>query len=383
MNRNLSQNQDNNRKINLIQSLTVRVLLSILMFGIFYTHLLANPFVSKKKYLNQIPIKSQHKKPVITIISDNEFTELTDFLVPYGILKRAGISELYALAPERGKVQLFPALAVEVDTSFANFDKEHPEGADIVIVPALHNSQNPTILNWLKKQNEMGATFIGICDGVWTLAYSGLLDQREATGHWYAKDKLIETFPNTNWTKNKRYVHDERIITTSGVTASIPISLALIETLVGKKKATEMAMLYGVESWDPEHNSDRFEFKWNHYFIATKNYLSFWNHDTIGIPIEEGMDEVSLALVADAYARTYRSNVSSIALQTKQVKLKSGISIYPDRTNSQSEGIHVKVLIPNDGKALPLLKETLDTIQKRYGGTTMEFVSLQMEFPIP
>lgn len=383
MNRILLKNQYNNRKTKLFQSHTIKVLLCILMFGIFYTHLLANPFESKRKYLNQIPIKSQHKKPVITIISDNEFTELTDFLVPYGILKRADISELYALAPERGKVQLFPALAVEVDTSFAIFDKEHPEGADIVIVPALHNSQNPTIINWLKKQNEMGATFIGICDGVWTLAYSGLLDKREATGHWYAKDKLIKTFPNTNWTKNKRYVHDDRIITTSGVTASIPISLALIDTLAGKKKANETAIFYGVESWDPNHNSDRFEFKWNHYFLATKNYLSFWNHEMIGIPIDEGMDEVSLALVADAYARTYRTKVSSIAVQTKQVKLKSGISIYPDRTNSQNDGINVKVSIPNDRKSFPLLKETLDIIQKRYGETTMEFVSLQMEFPIP
>ncbi|WP_246837988.1 DJ-1/PfpI family protein [Leptospira levettii] len=383
MNQNLLQNQFNNRKTKQFQSITRRFLLCIFMFGIFYTHLFANPFHTKQKYLNQIPIKSKHKKPIITIISDNEFTELTDFLVPYGILKQADISELYAIAPASGKVQLFPALSVEVETSFDAFDKEHPEGADIVIVPALHNSQNPIILKWLKKQNEMGATFIGICDGVWTLAYSGLLDRREATGHWYAKDKLIKTFPNTNWTKNKRYVHDDRMITTSGVTASIPISLALIETLVGKKKATETAVLYGVESWDPNHNSDKFEFKWNHYLLATKNYLSFWNHETIGIPIYEGIDEVSLALVADAYARTYRSDVTSIASQTKQIKSKSGLSIYPDITNPESDGINVKVLIPKDGKSYSLLKETYDTIQKRYGETTMEFVALQMEFPFP
>ncbi|MBL0953144.1 MAG: DJ-1/PfpI family protein [Leptospira sp.] len=383
MNQRHSQFLYNNRKSKQFQSITMRFLLCLFLFGIFYTKLIANPFGTKQKYLNQIPIKSQHKKPIITIISDNEFTELTDFLVPYGILKRAEISELYALAPESGKVQLFPALSVEVDTSFGVFDKEHPEGADIVIVPALHNSQNPTILNWLKKQNEKGATFIGICDGVWTLAYSGLLDKREATGHWYAKDKLIKTFPNTIWTKNKRYVHDDRMITTSGVTASIPITLALIETLVGKKKASEMAELYGVKSWDPNHNSDMFEFKWNHYLIATKNYLSFWNHETIEIPIYEGMDEVSLALVADAYARTYRSNVSSIAPQTKQIKSKSGISIYADITNPESKRINVRVMIPNSGKSYPLLTETLENIQKRYGETTMEFVTLQMEFPFP
>ncbi|WP_281277112.1 hypothetical protein [Leptospira ognonensis] len=43
----------------------------------------------------------------------------------------------------------------------------------------------------------------------------------------------------------------KKIITTKGVTISIPVSLALIEAIAGFKKAKEMAKELGVSDWSP------------------------------------------------------------------------------------------------------------------------------------
>ncbi|XDD45573.1 DJ-1/PfpI family protein [Leptospira sp. WS39.C2] len=332
-------------------------------------------------YIDQFPIKPKHKTPIITIIGDNQYTELTDFMVPYGILKKANISQLFALAPERGVLEMFPALKIEITTSFDDFDRLHPEGSDIIIVPAIHNAKNPIILKWLLKQKELGASFIGICDGVWTLGHAGLLEWHSATGHWYSKDNLIKTFPKTKWIQNQRYVQDKNIITTSGVTASIPITIALIESLVGTKKAKQIALEYGIDTWDPNHNSEIFTFHWKHYTNAAKNLIFFWEHETIGIPILDGIDEVSLALVADALARTYKTNVKTISLDQDSIQTISGLKIITDMKGKENKGIDFIMEIPKEQKSFTLLKETLRFIETKHGKRTMEFVNLQLEFP--
>ena len=56
--------------------------------------------------------------------------------MPHGTLKRADAAELVALSTEPRPVKLYPALAVEPDTTTAAFDAQHPTGADYVIVHA-------------------------------------------------------------------------------------------------------------------------------------------------------------------------------------------------------------------------------------------------------
>ena len=61
--------------------------------------------------------------------------------MPYGILRRADVAEVVALATEPGPVTLYPALTVEPQGTFADFDARHTEGADYVIVPAMRRNE--------------------------------------------------------------------------------------------------------------------------------------------------------------------------------------------------------------------------------------------------
>ncbi len=99
----------------------------------------------------------------------------------------------------------------------------------------------PKLIAWVAAQARKGATVVGVCDGVWVLARAGLLEGREATGHWYSFDDLRKAYPKTQWLRNKRYVADGKVVTTTGVTATIPVSFALVEAIEGRENGFRRA----------------------------------------------------------------------------------------------------------------------------------------------
>jgi hypothetical protein len=77
---------------------------------------------------------TKRQRPLIAIIGANVGTETTDYLIPYGILRRADVADVMPLATEPGPVTLYPAPKVEPQATIAGFDARHPDGADYVIV---------------------------------------------------------------------------------------------------------------------------------------------------------------------------------------------------------------------------------------------------------
>lgn len=320
------------------------------------------------------------KQPIIAVIGENRMTELTDFMIPYGTLTSAKIAKVISVFPKTGPVQMFPALKMEAEKSFDHFDSEYPEGADYVIVPAVHYSDDPTLLSFVQKQSAKGSTIIGVCDGVWVLANAGILKDHKATGHWFSFSNLEKQFPETTWTKDRRYIADRKIITTTGITASIPVSLALIEAISGKEKALETAASLGAKDWKPTHKSSDFYLSGKDMYIAAKNYLGFWNYENLGIRVSDGMDEVVLALQADSFSRTYRSEVFSISDQ-KNIRTKSGLLLHVDKNETEAANLDSILENLNGIAAVTAYDKNLAEIESKYGTNTAAFVALQMEYP--
>jgi putative intracellular protease/amidase len=333
------------------------------------------------------------EKPVIAVIAENTFTELTDLIIPYGVLAESGVAQVFALAMKEGPVQMFPALRIEAQATVAQFDERFPEGADYVVVPAVHRADDVALLAWISSQASKGATMVGVCDGVWVLANAGLLKGRKAVGHWYSLDALARKFPDTEWLRNTRYVADGKIITTTGVTASIPVSVALVEAIAGPERASALALTMGIANWSAEHQSDRFKLRARHVFTATGNWLARWSHEDIGLPLAEGVDEVALALVADAYSRTYRSRAFSLSPTAERVRTRRGLVVLPDRAQGQSQSqsqshrvaraVDRTVALPVDMPSLASLDASLQAIEALYGPATSALVALQLEYTRP
>ena len=322
------------------------------------------------------PRKGQ--RPLITIIGINDATETTDYLMTAGILRRANVADVAMLATNSGPVQLFPALKIQPDATVAQFDAAHPEGADYVIVPAMSRDNDPSVLAWLRSQSKKGATIIAVCAGAKVAAAAGLLDGKRATTHWYYLKEMLGRHPAIRYVPNRRIVVDRRIATTTGITASMPMMLTLIEAIAGRSKAEAVAEDLGVASWDARHASQRFTFTRPFASTVLANTLAFWNRDEFGIEIQQGVDEVSLALVADAWSRTYRSKALTVAL-SDVVKTRGGIQLLPDRISADLPEQRVSVF-PAERPA-EALDRTLQTIASRYGEPTANVVAMQLEYP--
>jgi transcriptional regulator GlxA family with amidase domain len=87
---------------------------------------------------------------------------------------------------------------------------------------------------------------------------AGLLDDRRFTTHWYYRSTLLKRHPGAEYVPHQRYVIDGSVATTTGITASVPTMLALVEAIGGHAKAQALATELGVDSWSPAHDSSLF-----------------------------------------------------------------------------------------------------------------------------
>ncbi|WP_343577176.1 DJ-1/PfpI family protein [Pseudomonas sp.] len=315
------------------------------------------------------------ERPVIAVVAQNRMTELADYVVPLGVLRRSAVAEVQALATEPGPVQLAPALKVQPQATLEDFRRRFPQGSDYVIVPAVHDSEDPALVGFIREQATKGATVIGVCDGVLVLGHAGLLHQRRATGHWYSRGQRQADFPDALWLENRRYVVDGNLMTTAGVTAALPASLALVEAIAGTARAMELAQELGVPEWSSRHDSQHFALGASGYLTAAGNYLAFWRRDTFAVVLQPGFDEVSLALNVDAWTRTFRTEVKAKARQP--VTSAGGLLFLPDEGAGQPE------LPQPSGSAMLGLEQTLSAIASRYGEPTRQLVAAQLEYVSP
>ena len=319
-------------------------------------------------------------RPVVAMIGINDATEVTDYLMPVGILRRADVADVLLVATGPGRVKLYPALTVEPDITVADFDARHADGADYVIVPAMEPYDDPAALQWIKSQAAKGATVIGVCIGAKVVAAAGLLDNKRGTAHWYALKDLREQHPSMQYVPNRRIVADRGVVTTTGITASMPMTLTLIEAIAGREKAEAVARELGLDHWDARHASDQFKFTRPFALTVIGNVVAIWNRDKLGLEVAPGIDEVSLALVADAWSRTYRSRAVTFAASPGAIATRNGIRIVPDQVGGDWSKENVVDALGNRPPA-QALDEVLSSIETRYGPRTRYVVAMQLEYP--
>jgi putative intracellular protease/amidase len=322
-------------------------------------------------------------RPVVAVIAENSGTELVDFVVPYGLLSRSGVAEVIAVATRNGAVTMRPALQIQPQVTIALFDTRFPEGADYVIVPAMVKRKDPALLGWIKAQAGKGSTMVSICDGVMVLAEAGLLQDRRATGHWASESMRRDMYRQTQWVNNTRYVVDGPVASSAGISAAQPMALAIVEAIAGHDVAAKLAGELGAEDWSATHDSDRFANRHGAILDAMvalqiKNRL-FHSMERVGIEIAPGVDEIALALMADAYSRTGRSQ--AFALSDAPVSTLHGLTILPARVGGAAP--RVDFLLPAFDTTPPahILDQALADIGTRYGRTTADDVASGFEYP--
>src|ERR1700742_3060784 len=106
--------------------------------------------------------------------------------------------------------------------------------------------------------------------------------------------------------------------------------------------------------------------------MAMGNKLAFWNRERLGVELTPGVDEVSLALIADAWSRTYRSRAVTFSRTGGAQQTRNGVRILPDQVAASWPA---ERLLPMIGDRQPsrALDEALEGITARYGVRTADF----------
>jgi transcriptional regulator GlxA family with amidase domain len=208
-----------------------------------------------------------------------------------------------------------------------------------------------------------------------------LLDGRRATGHFYSAAQRRRDFPAVRWVDDTRWVHDGPFVTSSGVSASLPASLYVVELLGGAAQARSSARDQGLDGFDASHDSDAFRIGAAEYWLGARNLLFGWPRDVWAVELRDGMDEVALAFAVDMLSRTYFSYAQAVA-PTPFVTTRHGLRVLADAAPDALPRRALPVRIGTDvGDGARAPADVLALLQTRYGPDVAGFVATQLEYP--
>lgn len=313
-------------------------------------------------------------KPLVVILAEAEGTETTDLLTPYAILAESGAVEVKVVAETAAPVRLMPGMAwVQPQMTLDQLARERPDGPDVVIVPAMHDEEDPELLAWLRTQAKAGVRIMSICNGGRVLANTGLLDGRQATLHWFSFGRAEKAHPRVAWRRDARWVTDGPVTTTAGISASAPASLNLLRELAGEAAMRETARRMNLPLPDPRHDGTDYRLTARGAGQVVANTLAVWSHEDVAVPLVAGFDEFAFATVLDGWSRTYRS--TAWATGPASVTSRHGLVIH--RAKTPPERFDREAELPKSGP----MEAVFRRIEDAYGVTTAKFVALQFEHP--
>jgi transcriptional regulator GlxA family with amidase domain len=116
---------------------------------------------------------------------------------------------------------------------------------DTVIVPGgggIHDPKlNKQIGKWLNAQASTTRRIAALGTGIYALAATGLLDERQVVAHWRLAKDVASRFPQLRVNPSKLFVKDGLFYTCAGGNSAVDFSLALIEEDYGRQAALGLA----------------------------------------------------------------------------------------------------------------------------------------------
>ena len=128
--------------------------------------------------------------------------------------------------------------------------RDVPEPAVVVVpggeAPTVKAMGDDELLGYIKRVSANAEYVCSVCTGSLILAAAGLLNGRQATTHWGCH-RILEAL-GARYVK-RRWVQDEKFITSAGVSAGIDMALYLVSKLTDESTARNVQL--GLE-YEPE-----------------------------------------------------------------------------------------------------------------------------------
>lgn len=165
--------------------------------------------------------------------------EELDFIGPWEILSMWG---LHAGGPQQRLIvaQSTEALVCAKSMSInphVSFDR--CPNLDVLVVPGGEGTrrevENYALIDFISSQAKCCQAVLSVCTGSFLLHRAGLLKGKKATTHWNSLDRLRALGDVT--VVEERFVHDDNIWSSAGVSAGIDMTLAFVAHCAGEHAA--------------------------------------------------------------------------------------------------------------------------------------------------
>ncbi len=189
----------------------------------------------------------------IFIFPGFELLDATGPLEMWGNLK--GQIKLVTVARQKGEVT-----SSQGPKMVAEFGFDDCPPMDLLLVPGGFGVpkvlQEKDTLEWMRARSAKAELTMSVCNGASILAAAGLLNGRPATTNKAYWDMATAPGPEVKWVRHARWVDDGNIVTSSGVSAGMDMTLHVIARLFGQPRAERLANEIEYEwhrdpSWDP------------------------------------------------------------------------------------------------------------------------------------
>ncbi len=163
--------------------------------------------------------------------------------------------KVVTVAKEKAEVASAQSPKLMPDYSFADCPP-----LDLILVPGgkgvLPILKDAPTMDWLREKSAKAEITMSVCNGASLLASAGLLDGRRATTNKAYWKMATTPGPKVNWVARARWVDDGNIVSSSGVSAGMDMSLHVIARLFGEQTAEAIAQGTEYEwhrdpAWDP------------------------------------------------------------------------------------------------------------------------------------
>ncbi|MFD3163800.1 DJ-1/PfpI family protein [Herpetosiphon sp. NSE202] len=301
--------------------------------GSYYSMQIAMSMRNNNPNIQMQPNHHDAQKPTALIVLGNTVSEITDVLAPYALLAKTGLYNLYIVAETTSVRSVSGGLDVLPDHSFASVAALLDQPPALIIVPAITDIQareNQPVLAWLRQQLQPASILMAWCTGAEVLAESGLLDGLPATAHWADLARLAQRYPQVQWQDNQRYVDtNQQIITTAGLTSGIDATLYFLQKTHGS--AVRQNLTQAINYADQRYLASA---TMQAYRIAPSdsvyllNAAFYWPKKTMGVWLEQGIDELALAAFFDVYTGSWVYDFRTIAAEPS-IRSAHGVQLIP------------------------------------------------------
>lgn len=173
--------------------------------------------------------------------------EVLDFAGPYEVFTTATrvakasqgensrVFEVFTISRDGKPIKARAGLVVQPDYSF-----DDQPLIDVLLIPggvASAELARPKVIKWIQRTNAGTQLTASVCTGSMLLGKAGLLDGLSATTHWEDTAELQSMFTNVKVVTGVRWVDQDAIVTSAGISAGIDMSLHLVERLASRELA--------------------------------------------------------------------------------------------------------------------------------------------------